>query len=58
MPTLTPQQKIEIFKHLFKGRKDVFAVYWEKADKSVNGYMPVCLNEWKTGICLKFERKK
>ena len=41
MPTLTPQQKIEIFKHLFKGRKDVFAVYWEKADKSVNGYMPL-----------------
>lgn len=55
---LSPQEKIEIFKNLFKGRDDVFAVYWEKADKSASGYAPICLNEWKPGICNKLQRKK
>lgn len=32
------QEKIEIFKSLFRGREDVFAVYWEKGDKK--GYRP------------------
>lgn len=55
---LSPQEKIKVFKNLFKGRDDVFAVYWEKADKSASGYAPVCLNEWKPGICNKLQRKK
>lgn len=55
---LTPQEKIKIFQDLFKGREDVSAVYWEKADKSANGYTPLCLNEWKPGICYKLQRKK
>jgi len=55
---LTPQQKIDIYKHLFYGREDVFAVYWEKADKSASGYTPVCLNEWKSGLCNKLQKKK
>lgn len=58
MNNLTPQQKINIFKNVFKGREDVFAVYWEKADKSKKGYTPVCLNEWKNGICIKLQRGK
>jgi len=58
MNNLTPQQKINIFKNLFKGREDIFAVYWEKADKSKKGYTPVCLNEWKNGICIKLQRGK
>ena len=29
---------IQLFKSLFKGREDVFAIRWEKANKS--GYMP------------------
>lgn len=56
--TLTPQQKIDIFKNLFRGREDVFAVRWEKRDKSASGYTPVCLNEWKQGLCNKLSRKK
>ena len=32
------QDKIMLFKSLFKGREDVFAVYWEKGNKK--GYMP------------------
>jgi len=55
---LTSQQKIQIFKNLFKGREDVFAVRWEKQDKSASGYTPVCLNEWKQGLCNKLQRKK
>ncbi len=30
--------QIELFKSVFQGRDDVFAVRWEKANKS--GYMP------------------
>jgi len=55
---LTPQQKIQIFKHLFRGREDVFAMRWEKQDKSASGYTPVCLNEWKQGLCNKLNRQK
>lgn len=29
---LSSQQKIDLFFNLFKGRTDVFAQYWEKAD--------------------------
>ena len=58
MNNLTPQQKIDIFKNLFRGREDVFAVYWEKSDKSAKGYVPVCLNEWKIGVCAKLQKKK
>lgn len=52
------QEKINIFKNLFHGREDVFAIYWEKADKSINGYTPACLNEWKSGLCYKLQRQK
>ena len=44
--------KIELFMSLFKGREDVYAKRWEnKAGKC--GYSPVCLNEWKPGLCEK-----
>ncbi|MDO8667888.1 MAG: DEAD/DEAH box helicase family protein [bacterium] len=55
---LTPQEKISLFKSLFRGREEVFAVYWEKADKSASGYTPACLNEWKAGVCYKLQRQK
>jgi len=58
METLRPQEKIGIYKNLFKGRTDVFAAYWEKADGTASGYSPVCENEWKTGLCLKLKRGK
>ncbi|MEL6536069.1 MAG: DEAD/DEAH box helicase family protein, partial [Bacteroidota bacterium] len=34
----TPEEKLAIFKNLFRGREDVFAIRWEKGAKS--GYMP------------------
>jgi len=46
------QEKIQLFMSLFKSRDDVYAKRWQnKAGKS--GYMPVCLNEWKTNACGK-----
>lgn len=48
-----PLDKIKIFTSLFKGRTDVFAKRWEKADGSASGYTPVCLNEWKRQLCYK-----
>ncbi len=58
MMKLTPEQKIAIFRNLFKGRDDVFAVRWQKADGSAVGYAPVCRNEWKKEICLKLRGGK
>jgi hypothetical protein len=34
----TNNENIQLFRSLFKGREDVFAVRWEKGNKS--GYMP------------------
>jgi len=50
--SLTHQEKIALFRRLFRGRSDVYALRWEnKAGKS--GYSPACANEWKPGICEK-----
>lgn len=38
MSTYTLQEQLALFRSLFKGREDVFAVRWEKENKS--GYMP------------------
>lgn len=50
--TLTPAEKVALFRRLFHGRKDVYPVRWEsKAGKS--GYSPACANEWLAGVCEK-----
>ncbi|MCA1681153.1 MAG: restriction endonuclease subunit R, partial [Actinobacteria bacterium] len=46
-------RKVELFRSLFCGRDDVFAVRWENAVKHRAGYAPRCANEWKRGICEK-----
>ena len=54
-PGLTSQSdsrlKISLFMSLFKGREDVYAKRWENKEKS--GYSPVCLNQWRPGVCGK-----
>ena len=45
--------KIRLFMSLFKGRDDVYAKRWENKNKGTAGYSPVCLNQWRTGICGK-----
>ena len=49
---LTPDRKIELFRSLFRGRDDVFAVRWESR-KGRAGYSPKCANEWRPGVCEK-----
>jgi len=49
---LSPDEKIAIFRNLFKGRADVFPLRWESS-KGKSGYSPACRNEWKTGVCRK-----
>jgi len=49
---MTPEQKVEIFADLFKGRNDIYATRWENA-KGRNGYGLACDNEWKSGVCAK-----
>ncbi|MGE4273729.1 MAG: DEAD/DEAH box helicase family protein [Desulfitobacterium sp.] len=48
----SPQEKISLFKSLFRGRDDVYAKRWQNKEGK-SGYSPVCLNEWVKGICSK-----
>ena len=47
----TPQQKIDLFKSLFSGRQDVFALRWFNSKSNKSGYSPVCRNKWASGKC-------
>lgn len=49
---LSTDEKVALFRRLFRGRSDVYPVRWEnKAGKS--GYAPACANEWRAGVCGK-----
>jgi|SaaInlLV_10m_DNA_4_1040232.scaffolds.fasta_scaffold06366_1 hypothetical protein len=49
---LSVNQKVELFKGLFKGRSDVFAHRWTNS-QGRSGYSFSCENEWKKGLCHK-----
>lgn len=40
----TPAEKGALFRALFRGREDVFAVRWENRGKA--GYSPACVRDW------------
>lgn len=49
---LTTKEKMSLFRELFQGRSDIFALRWEnKAGRS--GYTVACHNEWQAGLCRK-----
>ncbi|RAO96735.1 MULTISPECIES: hypothetical protein [unclassified Mesotoga] len=48
----SPDEKIALYRSLFFGRQDLYALRWEGADGS-SGYQPVCKNIWKKGVCRK-----
>ncbi|MBI5416799.1 DEAD/DEAH box helicase family protein [Candidatus Poribacteria bacterium] len=50
-------EKIKLFMSLFKGRNDVYAKRWENLKKGTSGYSPFCLNEWKSGLCVKPQKR-
>ena len=51
--TLSIDERIRLFQSLFKGREDVFARRWFSKTTGKSGYQPVCINEWKQGVCDK-----
>jgi hypothetical protein len=47
------EEKIRLFRSLFKGREDLFPRRFENSKTGKSGYAPVCRNEWLAGICQK-----
>jgi superfamily II DNA or RNA helicase len=47
------EEKIRLFRSLFKGRADVFPRRFENSKTGKSGYALVCRNEWQAGICQK-----
>ena len=54
---LSLDEKVALFQSLFKGREDVFARRWYNKTTGKGGYQPVCINEWRRGICDKKTNK-
>ena len=50
---LGKEKRIELFRSLFRGREDVFARRWYSKVTNKSGYQPVCVNEWRRGLCDK-----
>jgi superfamily II DNA or RNA helicase len=48
----TPQEKVSLFRSMFRGREDLFPKLWtSRAGKK--GYSPACTNDWVSGSCGK-----
>ncbi|HYT69115.1 MAG TPA: hypothetical protein VEL51_22015, partial [Vicinamibacterales bacterium] len=47
------QEKIALFRSLFRGREDVYPRRFESRKTGKSGYAPACANEWVRGICEK-----
>lgn len=46
-------EKITLFRSLFRGREDVYPKLWTSKKTGNKGYSPVCENEWINGVCGK-----
>lgn len=53
----TSEEKIKLFRSLFRGREDIYAKRWHSEKSGKSGYQPVCLNEWNTWLCDKRKTK-
>lgn len=49
----TPEEKIALFKSLFRGRVDVYPRLWISRKTGKKSFSPVCNNEWVNGVCEK-----
>lgn len=54
---LSLEEKVELFRSLFRGREDVFARRWNSASTGKSGYQPVCVREWNREYCDKKKYK-
>jgi superfamily II DNA or RNA helicase len=50
---LTTDEKVALFRNLFRGRTNVYPIRWESKTSGKSGYAPACANEWRAGICEK-----
>lgn len=50
------EAKIALFRSLFQGREDLYALRWE-SNKGRTGYAPACGNEWDKILCKKSQIK-
>lgn len=50
---LSTEDKIALFRRLFRGRTDVYPIRWESKSTGKTGYAPACANEWLAGVCEK-----
>jgi superfamily II DNA or RNA helicase len=50
---LSLEEKVELFRGLFRGRDDVFARRWYSKTSGKSGYQPICANEWIRSLCNK-----
>ena len=47
----SPEEKVALFRSLFRGREDVYPRRFESRKTGKSGYAPACSNEWVRGIC-------
>ena len=52
----SPEEKLSLFRSLFRGREDVYATRWEKSGKS--GYAPAAVMDWHAIRAAKPEDRK
>jgi len=50
------EDQVTLFRSLFRGREDIYAVRWE-AKKGSSGYSPACAHEWERPLCGKPKTK-
>ncbi|AOI96872.1 TOTE conflict system archaeo-eukaryotic primase domain-containing protein [Burkholderia sp. LA-2-3-30-S1-D2] len=50
---LSTDEKVALFRRLFRGRTNVYPVRWESKTTGKSGYAPACANEWRAGVCEK-----
>jgi len=53
----TAEQRITLFRSLFRGRDDIYAIRWENDDGRA-GYMPKADRDWKSFLSAKDEDRK
>ncbi len=57
MSRLSLEEKVKLFRSLFRGREDVFARRWFSSKTDKCGYQPVCSREWNRDYCDKKKYK-
>jgi superfamily II DNA or RNA helicase len=50
---LSTDDKVALFRRLFRGRTDIYPIRWESKTTGKAGYSPACANEWRPGVCEK-----